>query len=68
MKGHYIGSYEDLYMLHCQKVEEMKNEVLHFSRVYQICESEHLFSTVVYSLTIYICLTCSNNIKLTTKT
>lgn len=27
VKGHYIGSYEDLYMLHCQKVEEMKNEV-----------------------------------------
>ncbi|XP_030284288.1 nebulin isoform X16 [Sparus aurata] len=26
VKGHYIGSYEDLYMLHCQKVEEMKNE------------------------------------------
>lgn len=27
MKGHYIGSYEDLYMLHCQKVEEMKKDV-----------------------------------------
>ncbi|KAG8000933.1 Nebulin, partial [Nibea albiflora] len=27
VKGHYIGSYEDVYMLHCQKVEEMKNEV-----------------------------------------
>ncbi|CAN9498499.1 unnamed protein product [Ophioblennius macclurei] len=26
VKGHYIGSYEDLYMLHCQKMEEMKNE------------------------------------------
>ncbi|XP_015251992.1 PREDICTED: nebulin isoform X19 [Cyprinodon variegatus] len=26
VKGHYIGSYEDLYMLHCQKVEEMKSE------------------------------------------
>ncbi|XP_075887068.1 nebulin isoform X3 [Nelusetta ayraudi] len=26
VKGHYLGSYEDLYMLHCQKVEEMKSE------------------------------------------
>ncbi|XP_071775705.1 nebulin [Centroberyx gerrardi] len=26
VKGHYIGSYEDIYMLHCQKIEEMKNE------------------------------------------
>nr|XP_055070821.1 nebulin isoform X3 [Misgurnus anguillicaudatus] len=26
VKGHYIGSYEDIYMLHCQKVEEMKND------------------------------------------
>uniref|UniRef100_A0A3Q4FYN3 SH3 domain-containing protein n=1 Tax=Neolamprologus brichardi TaxID=32507 RepID=A0A3Q4FYN3_NEOBR len=31
VKGHYIGSYEDLYMLHCQKVEEMKNEQLYKS-------------------------------------
>ncbi|KAK5614263.1 hypothetical protein CRENBAI_005311 [Crenichthys baileyi] len=29
VKGHYIGSYEDLYMLHCQKVEEMKSEHLY---------------------------------------
>ncbi|KAM6934332.1 nebulin [Xenentodon cancila] len=29
VKGHYIGSYEDLYTLHCQKVEEMKNEQLY---------------------------------------
>ncbi|KAM9710363.1 nebulin isoform 6-T7 [Menidia menidia] len=29
VKGHYVGSYEDLYMLHCQKVEEMKNEQLY---------------------------------------
>ncbi|XP_070771377.1 nebulin [Enoplosus armatus] len=29
VKGHYIGSYEDLYMLHCQKIEEMKNEQLY---------------------------------------
>uniref|UniRef100_A0A673A9E3 Nebulin n=1 Tax=Sphaeramia orbicularis TaxID=375764 RepID=A0A673A9E3_9TELE len=29
VKGHYIGSYEDVYMLHCQKVEEMKNEQLY---------------------------------------
>nr|XP_046261004.1 nebulin isoform X30 [Scatophagus argus] len=29
VKGHYIGSYEDLYMLHCQKAEEMKNEQLY---------------------------------------
>ncbi|XP_067372352.1 nebulin isoform X7 [Channa argus] len=26
VKGHYIGSYEDVYMLHCQKAEEIKNE------------------------------------------
>ncbi|XP_035859753.1 nebulin isoform X36 [Sander lucioperca] len=31
VKGHYIGSFEDLYMLHCQKVEEMKNEQLYKS-------------------------------------
>uniref|UniRef100_H3DE26 Nebulin n=1 Tax=Tetraodon nigroviridis TaxID=99883 RepID=H3DE26_TETNG len=31
VKGHYLGSYEDLYMLHCQKVEEMKNEQLYKS-------------------------------------
>ncbi|XP_026231877.1 nebulin isoform X4 [Anabas testudineus] len=31
VKGHYIGSYEDVYMLHCQKVEEMKNEQLYKS-------------------------------------
>ncbi|XP_047457487.1 nebulin isoform X5 [Mugil cephalus] len=31
VKGHYIGSYEDLYMLHCQKMEEMKNEQLYKS-------------------------------------
>ncbi|XP_041662383.1 nebulin isoform X3 [Cheilinus undulatus] len=29
VKGHYIGSYEDVYMLHCQKMEEMKNEQLY---------------------------------------
>ncbi|XP_035994885.1 nebulin isoform X18 [Fundulus heteroclitus] len=29
IKGHYIGSYEDLYMVHCQKVEEMKKEQLY---------------------------------------
>ncbi|XP_076012475.1 nebulin [Genypterus blacodes] len=29
VKGHYIGSYEDLYMRHCQRVEEMKNEQLY---------------------------------------
>lgn len=28
MKGHYVGSYEDLYMLHCQKAEEMKSDVI----------------------------------------
>lgn len=27
VKGHYIGSYEDIFMLHCQRMEEMKNEV-----------------------------------------
>ncbi|XP_072301321.1 nebulin isoform X6 [Eucyclogobius newberryi] len=26
VKGHYIGSYEDVFMLHCQKVEGMKSE------------------------------------------
>ncbi|KAI7808891.1 nebulin-like [Triplophysa rosa] len=26
VKGHYVGSYEDIFMLHCQKVEEMKND------------------------------------------
>ncbi|KAJ8012364.1 hypothetical protein DPEC_G00041930 [Dallia pectoralis] len=26
VKGHYIGSYEDIYMLHCRKMEEIKNE------------------------------------------
>uniref|UniRef100_UPI0037E9BF77 nebulin isoform X1 n=1 Tax=Semicossyphus pulcher TaxID=241346 RepID=UPI0037E9BF77 len=31
VKGHYIGSYEDLYMLHCQKMEEMKSEQLYKS-------------------------------------
>ncbi|XP_065818621.1 nebulin isoform X8 [Labrus bergylta] len=31
VKGHYIGSYEDLYMIHCQKMEEMKNEQLYKS-------------------------------------
>lgn len=34
VKGHYLGSYEDLYMLHCQKVEEMKNEVRLFFLIY----------------------------------
>ncbi|XP_047193270.1 nebulin isoform X28 [Scophthalmus maximus] len=29
VKGHYLGSYEDVYMLHCQKVEEMKSEQLY---------------------------------------
>ncbi|KAM9804543.1 nebulin [Neosynchiropus ocellatus] len=29
VKGNYIGSYEDVYMLHCQKVEEMKNDQLY---------------------------------------
>lgn len=27
VKGHYVGSYEDIYMLHCQKMEEMKSQV-----------------------------------------
>ncbi|XP_030198849.1 nebulin isoform X26 [Gadus morhua] len=26
VQGHYIGSYEDIYMLHCQKVEGFKSE------------------------------------------
>uniref|UniRef100_A0A674DR72 Nebulin n=1 Tax=Salmo trutta TaxID=8032 RepID=A0A674DR72_SALTR len=27
VKGHYIGSYEDIYMQHCKKMEEIKSEV-----------------------------------------
>lgn len=27
VKGHYIGSYEDINMLHCQRVEELKSDV-----------------------------------------
>ncbi|XP_061082445.1 nebulin-like [Conger conger] len=27
VKGHYIGSYEDVYMLHCQKMEEQKSDI-----------------------------------------
>lgn len=27
IKGHYIGSYEDVNMLRCQKVEELKSDV-----------------------------------------
>ncbi|KAJ4921939.1 hypothetical protein JOQ06_021532 [Pogonophryne albipinna] len=26
VKGHYVGSYEDVFMLHCQKMEAMKSE------------------------------------------
>ncbi|XP_040003665.1 nebulin [Xiphias gladius] len=29
VKGHYVGSYEDLYTLHCQRVEEMKSEQIY---------------------------------------
>ncbi|XP_037645643.1 nebulin isoform X9 [Sebastes umbrosus] len=29
VKGHYIGSYEDVFTVHCQKVEEMKKEQLY---------------------------------------
>ncbi|KAJ8350700.1 hypothetical protein SKAU_G00258300 [Synaphobranchus kaupii] len=29
VKGHYIGSYEDVYMLHCQKMEENKSDKLY---------------------------------------
>lgn len=34
VKGHYVGSYEDVFMLHCQKVEEMKSDV-GFPNVYK---------------------------------
>uniref|UniRef100_A0A671JZX3 Nebulin-like n=1 Tax=Sinocyclocheilus anshuiensis TaxID=1608454 RepID=A0A671JZX3_9TELE len=27
VKGHYVGSYEDVFTVHCQKVEELKNDV-----------------------------------------
>uniref|UniRef100_A0A672TAU1 Nebulin n=1 Tax=Sinocyclocheilus grahami TaxID=75366 RepID=A0A672TAU1_SINGR len=26
VKGHYVGSYEDVFTVHCQKVEELKND------------------------------------------
>ncbi|TRY59272.1 hypothetical protein DNTS_016356 [Danionella cerebrum] len=26
VKGHYVGSYEDVFTIHCQKMEEMKND------------------------------------------
>ncbi|XP_036421764.1 nebulin isoform X16 [Colossoma macropomum] len=29
VKGHYIGSYEDVFTLHCQKVEELKSDKLY---------------------------------------
>ncbi|XP_061774185.1 nebulin isoform X7 [Nerophis ophidion] len=29
VKGHYVGSYEDVYMLHCQQAEELKKEHLY---------------------------------------
>ncbi|XP_077393753.1 nebulin [Festucalex cinctus] len=29
IKGHYMGSYEDVYMLHCQQVEDMKKQQLY---------------------------------------
>ncbi|XP_049450966.1 nebulin isoform X45 [Epinephelus fuscoguttatus] len=29
VKGHYIGSYEDVYTVHCQNMEQMKNEHLY---------------------------------------
>ncbi|KAM8854787.1 nebulin isoform 9-T9 [Spinachia spinachia] len=36
VKGRYVGSYEDVYMLHCQKVEEMKSEQLYKSEYEEI--------------------------------
>uniref|UniRef100_A0A8C2FAW4 Nebulin n=1 Tax=Cyprinus carpio TaxID=7962 RepID=A0A8C2FAW4_CYPCA len=27
VKGHYVGSYEDIFTVHCQKMEELKNDV-----------------------------------------
>lgn len=27
VKGHYVGSYEDVFSVHCQKVEELKKDV-----------------------------------------
>ncbi|XP_062861579.1 nebulin isoform X4 [Trichomycterus rosablanca] len=29
IKGHYVGSYEDVLMLHCQRVEELKNDKMY---------------------------------------
>ncbi|XP_050975989.1 nebulin isoform X29 [Labeo rohita] len=29
VKGHYVGSYEDVFTVHCQKVEELKNDQMY---------------------------------------
>ena len=50
MKGHYIGSYEDLYMLHCQKIEEMKSDVRYFFSMFL----HSIIDIQVYYLLYYI--------------
>uniref|UniRef100_A0A4W3I459 Nebulin n=1 Tax=Callorhinchus milii TaxID=7868 RepID=A0A4W3I459_CALMI len=32
IRGHYIGSYEDPYMLHCMKVEQMKSNITNWTK------------------------------------
>lgn len=54
VKGHYIGSYEDLYMLHCQKVEEMKNEVNHRRLVARITCLTSFYILTVFPFAYFI--------------
>ncbi|MBN3325457.1 NEBU protein, partial [Atractosteus spatula] len=38
IKGHYIGSYEDPYMRHCQKMEELKSDIhLKYACIFRNC-------------------------------
>lgn len=37
IKGHYVGSYEDVFMLHCQRVEELKKDVSHRTIILFLC-------------------------------
>lgn len=75
VKGHYIGSYEDLYMLHCQKVEEMKSEVNGCRFEFQVADFPAYFISILHdmrhvllnSLQLRI-LPHSNHIKQITKT
>lgn len=56
MKGHYIGSYEDLYMLHCKKAEEIKNEVNYCAFSFPSIHSFIHPSLYVYSQLAYFTL------------